>query len=156
MKGTAMARPGEQASGTPDAGSTTHGPCDWQRGEWASRQVAAMADAWERGERVTAAEILRRHPDLDTEAAIRLVYEEVCLRREAGLEVDTAEVVRQYPRWADELQDLFDCDRLLGPTGAIAAFPEVGETLGPFRLLAELGRGASGRTFLAIDPGLAD
>jgi serine/threonine protein kinase/Flp pilus assembly protein TadD len=115
-----------------------------------------MADAWGRGERVTAAKLLESHPDLDTEAVIRLIYEEVCLRREAGLAVDTALVVRQFPRWADELQDLFDCDRLLGPMGTIAAFPEVGETLGPFQLLAELGRGASGRTYLATDPGLAD
>jgi eukaryotic-like serine/threonine-protein kinase len=38
----------------------------------------------------------------------------------------------------------------------VADFPEVGETLGPFLLLAELGRGASGRTYLASDPRLAD
>ena len=34
--------------------------------------------------------------------------------------------------------------------------PEVGEDLGPFRLLAELGRGASGKTYLAAEPALAD
>ena len=34
--------------------------------------------------------------------------------------------------------------------------PEVGEELGPFRLLAELGRGASGKTYLAAEPALAD
>src|SRR6059058_2312924 len=128
-----MLRPREEAPAEAGAGWTTHEPGDRGVGEWASRQVAAMAAAWERGEHITAGEILRRYPELDTEAAIRLVYEEVCLRREAGLEVDTAEVVRQYPRWADELQDLFDCDRLLGPSGTIAPFPVVGETLGPFR-----------------------
>ena len=123
---------------------------------WASRQVAAMAAAWARGEPVTAAEVITRHPGLDAEAAIRLIYEEASLRREAGLEVDTAEVLRRFPDWADELRDLFDCDRLLRPSGCRAAFPEVDETLGPFLLLAELGRGASGRTFLATDPTLAD
>src|SRR5207249_1059747 len=86
----------------------------------------------------------------------RLIFEETGLRREAGLEVVTAEVVRQYPRWKDELQALFDCDRLLRPSGTIAAYPEVGEALGPFLLLDELGRGASGRTYLATDPTLAD
>src|SRR5205823_1766910 len=111
---------------------------------------------WERGERLTAAQVLALHPEVDTEAAIRLIYEEVCICREAGLKVDTAEVVRRYPRWGDELQALFDCDRLVRFSGAVAAFPEVGESLGPFQLLAELGRGASGKTFLALDPGLAD
>lgn len=128
-----------------------------QSGEsWASRQVAAMAAAWGRGERVTAADVLGRHPGIDDEAAIRLIYEEASLRREAGLEADTAEIVRRYPRWAGELRELFDCDRLLRPPRAPAAFPEAGEALGPFLLLAELGRGAAGRTFLATDPTLAD
>ena len=125
-------------------------------GGWVSRQVAAMADAWGRDRPVTAAELIDRAPDLDDEAAIRLIYEEACLRREAGLDVDTAEFVARYPRWAAEVRDLFDCDRLFRPSGAVAAFPEPGEALGPFLLLDELGRGASGRTFLATDPTLAD
>ncbi|MBX6314133.1 MAG: tetratricopeptide repeat protein [Isosphaeraceae bacterium] len=123
---------------------------------WVSRQVAALAAAWERGEPASAAEVLERYPDLDTEAAIRLIYEEACLRREAGLKVDTAEVVRRYPQWGEELQALFDCDRLLRPSGVFALYPQVGEPLGPFLLLAELGRGASGRTYLATEPTLAD
>src|SRR5262245_37842410 len=118
---------------------------------WASRQVAAMAAAWDRGERVTAAEVLDGYPDVDAEAAVRLIFEEVCLRREAGLEVVSAEVVRRHPRWGPELQALLDCDRLLRPSGAIADAPAVGGTLGPFLLLAELGRGASGRTYLATE-----
>ena len=44
-----------------------------------------------------AEEFLARHPELGDEAAIRLIYEEVCLRHEAGLEVDPAEVVRPVP-----------------------------------------------------------
>ena len=78
-----------------------------------------MAAAWDRGERMTAAEILERHPDLDTEAAIRLIYEEVCLRREAGLVVDTdGRPLAAIPGGATRLQDLLDCDRLLSPSGA--------------------------------------
>ncbi len=47
------------------------------------------------------------------------------------------------------------------PTGCCgpppeADFPEVGEDLGDFRLLAELGRGAHGRTYLASQRSLAD
>ena len=111
---------------------------------WITRQVEAMVAAWGRGERLTAAEILALHPGLDTEAAIRLIYEEVCLRRESGQEVATAEVVRRFPHWKDELEILLGCDRMLRPHASAVAFPEVGDVVGPFRLRAELGQGAFG------------
>jgi serine/threonine protein kinase/Flp pilus assembly protein TadD len=114
-----------------------------------------MAAAWARGEPIAAEDLIARHPGLDAAAAIRLIYEEVCLRREAGQPVSTAEVISRFPQWHEELEVLFGCDRLLQPRAA-AVFPEVGETLGPYRLLAELGRGAAGRTFLASEPALAD
>jgi serine/threonine protein kinase/Flp pilus assembly protein TadD len=129
---------------------------DWFEDAWVSRQVEAMGAAWDRGERTSAAQILEQFPTIGDEAAIRLIYEEVCLRREAGEEVDSSLIVARYPRWSKSLRDLLECDRLLGPAGRMAELPEVGERLGPFRLRAELGRGASGRTYLATDPGLAD
>src|SRR5262249_50691256 len=46
--------------------------------------------------------------------------------------------------------------RMLRRLTARAALPEVGEYLGPFYLRSELGRGASGRTYLASEPTLAD
>ena len=53
-----------------------------------------------------------------------------------------------------------DPPRLPPPDGACPGAPPpsrtVGEVLGGFRLLAELGRGASGRIFLASQPSLAD
>jgi tetratricopeptide (TPR) repeat protein len=115
-----------------------------------------MAAAWSRGERVSAAEIIDRNPDIDDESAVRIIYEEVNLRRDAGEDVPTTEVVTRYPRWRDELEVLLGCDRLLRPSTGPAEVPEVGEHLGPFYLKAELGRGASGRTFLATEPTLAD
>src|SRR5439155_14139911 len=45
---------------------------------------------------------------------------------------------------------------LLRPLSRVAVLPEVGEGLGAFRLIAELGRGASGKTYLAAEPALAD
>ncbi len=50
---------------------------------------------------------------------------------------------------------LLDCDRLLGAVPAPPALPAAGETLGDFLLLAELGRGARGRCFLAAQPSLS-
>ena len=124
--------------------------------EWVSHQVRAMTAAWERGEPITAQEVLNQYPGLSTQNAIRLVYEEVCLRREAGQEVLTAEVVNRFPQWKEELELLLSCDRLLWPLSRTPEFPEVGERLGPFRLLSELGQGASGKTYLAAEPALAD
>ncbi len=124
--------------------------------EWISRQVQAMASAWSRGQPVSAEDLLAPHPGLDDEAAIRLIYEEVCLRRESGEDVATTEIVNRFPRWKDELEVLLGCDRMLRPFSRAAMFPPVGEDLGPFRLLAELGRGASGKTYLAAEPGLGN
>ncbi len=133
------------------AGSSEAGPSSL-----VSRQVEAMVAAWRRGERPTAEQFLARHPEVGTEGALRLIYEEFCLRQEASLEVDPAELVGRFPQWSAELEVLLDCHLLMQPALAEAAFPEVGEVLGGFRLLAELGRGASGRIFLASQPSLAD
>ena len=115
-----------------------------------------MASARRSGVAASAREIIAAHPGLDDESALRLIYEETLIRREAGEDADTAEVLARYPQWAAELRDLFDCDKLMRDGVPRADFPEAGETLGPFLLLAELGRGGSGRTFLANDPSLAD
>ena len=47
-------------------------------------------------------------PGIGDEAAIRLIYEEVCIRRESGQDVATTEVVNRYPRWKDELEVLLE------------------------------------------------
>src|SRR5207247_2247940 len=80
--------------------------------------------------------------------ALRVVYEEVCQRQELGQEVSLAELRRRFPRWRDELGVLLDCVQLLGLTPRVPRFPAVGETLGEFRLLGELGRGGRGRVYL--------
>jgi eukaryotic-like serine/threonine-protein kinase len=123
---------------------------------WVSREVDAMAAAWARGEPISIEAILAENPEIGDEAAIRLIYEELCLRRESGEDVPTAEFVARFPRWKNELGVLLGCDRLLRPLTRIATLPAIGENLGPFHLLAELGRGASGKTYLAAEPGLAD
>jgi eukaryotic-like serine/threonine-protein kinase len=124
---------------------------------WALRILDEFARAWERGERPAAEEFLRRHPGLSMqpEAAIRLIYEEVCLRQSAGQDVTIGELVRRFPQWQTELEVLLDCDQLLGAIARPAVLPTVGETLGDFVLLAELGRGARGRCFLAAQPSLS-
>src|SRR5262245_46834883 len=82
-------------------------------GSLATQHVEEMVAAWRRGERPRAEDILALHPELGDDAAIRLIYEEVCLRHEAGIEVDPTELARRFPRWADELALLLDCRRLI-------------------------------------------
>jgi serine/threonine protein kinase/tetratricopeptide (TPR) repeat protein len=127
-------------------------------GSLATRQVDEMVAAWRRGERPLAEEFLARHPELGEDAAIRLIYEEVSLRHEAGLAVDPAEIIGRFPRWRRELEALLDFQRLIEakPPASAPAFPAQGDVLAGFRLVAELGRGAAGRVFLAVQPSLAD
>ena len=124
----------------------------------ASRLVKEMARRWRAGERPRAEEFLDEYPELGDrpESAVRLIYEEICLRQESGEDASSAEVLRRFPQWHDQLEVLLDCHRLLRAEPADPVFPVVGDVLDDFRLLAELGRGGQGLIFLATQPGLAD
>ncbi|MDX2036753.1 MAG: protein kinase [Isosphaeraceae bacterium] len=119
-------------------------------------QIDALAEAWSRGEPIDVREILDARDSIDSESALRIIYEDLCLRRESGLPIDEFEWESRFPEWAADLRALLECDRWIRPELEPIVFPEPGEILGGFRLIEELGRGASGRTFLAIDPSLAD
>src|SRR5262249_24491268 len=120
--------------------------------------VEQMAAGWRAGRRPLAEEFLDRNPALrdHVEVALRLVYEEGCLREEVGEPVAPRRTLERSPRWKDELGVLLDCHRILGPEATAPDFPRAGEEIGGFSLLAELGRGALGRVFLASQPDLAD
>jgi serine/threonine protein kinase/Flp pilus assembly protein TadD len=123
-----------------------------------SALVAEMARRWRQGERPRAEEFLSQCPELveQPEAAIDLIYEEICLRQDAGEKVDPAELLKRFPRWAAQLEVLLHCDQLLTTETATPRFPAAGETLGDFRLLAELGRGLQGRVFVATQSSVAN
>jgi serine/threonine protein kinase/Tfp pilus assembly protein PilF len=129
-------------------------PADELAGELAEQ----LAAAWRQGQHRPAEEFLALYPELadHPQAALRVVYEEVCLRQELGLEIRSEDIVSRFPRWQDELRVLLDCHRLFEPPPAVPAFPEAGNDWGDFQLVAELGRGARGRVFLATQPALAD
>jgi serine/threonine protein kinase/Tfp pilus assembly protein PilF len=124
----------------------------------AERLAAELAAAWMAGERVSAETFLERHPELldRPDDAVRLVYEEVCLRQERGEEVSAEELTSRFPHWAGQLAVLLDCHRLLQARLPPPQFPAIGETLGDFRIVAELGRGAQGRVLLVTQAALAD
>jgi serine/threonine protein kinase len=117
-----------------------------------------MGQRWRDGERPCVEDYLARHPQLreQPEAALELLYEEIHLRQEQGQEIRAEEFLRRFPGWRREVQALLECHHLLAPQLAGPLFPSVGETLGEFRLLAELGRGMASRVFLATQPSLAN
>jgi serine/threonine protein kinase len=107
---------------------------------------------WRGGERVITESFFARDPGLatDPEAAVELVYEEYCLRESAGETGVDADLLARFPQWAGPLRVMFDCHRrLIASDRDLPRFPQSGERLGEFELLAELARGAHGRVFLA-------
>jgi serine/threonine protein kinase len=121
------------------------------------RFAMEMAESWQRGIPVRAEVFLERHPELRrSRDAVRLIYEEVCLREERGPPVAMAELAERFPQWVEELTVLLDCDQVMRSFVAAPDFPQVGDVLGDFRLIAALGWGAAGRVFLATQRALAD
>jgi serine/threonine protein kinase/Tfp pilus assembly protein PilF len=117
-----------------------------------------MVDGWRAGDRRPVEQFLDRFPDLwhRPDAALELIAEELALREECGDPATAAELAGRFPQWADQVRALYDCQRLLGPRFDPPEFPAAGEDLGEFRLLAEIGRGAHGKVFLATQPALAE
>jgi serine/threonine protein kinase/Flp pilus assembly protein TadD len=147
----------EPAELTSPSAITDGGPRG-EGGALAARLIEEMAAAWRQGNCLAVEDFLARYPDLadEPEAAVRLIYEEVCLRQELGEEITTAEVLRRFPQWRPRLQMLFDCYRLMQGGAAVPSFPQAGEVFGEFRLLTELDRGGRGRVFLAAQSSLGD
>jgi eukaryotic-like serine/threonine-protein kinase len=124
--------------------------------ETTAELAARMVQSWRDGERFPAEAILNECPKLwsDPEAALELIYEELCLREELAVPATLDELRRRFPQWQAQLEVLFRYQRLLTTNAEETRFPSPGEAIGEFLLLAEMGRGAHGRVFLASQPSL--
>jgi serine/threonine protein kinase/Tfp pilus assembly protein PilF len=120
--------------------------------------LCAMAADWNGGKRTPAEHWLQRYPLLavDEQAAVQLIYEEICLREERGEIVRSSEIYRRFPQWKKALRLLVDCHQLIQGDEAGVRFPEEGDSLGELQLVRRLGQGAAGRVFLATQPSLSD
>lgn len=137
-------------------------PADWLA--VLSRELTLRRDA---GERCSAAALLDRHPWLEDPVRVGLLYEDFCLREEAGEHPDPADYARRFPELAGSLSRLLAIHELVGSStstmldracrdAAAPALPEAGQTIGGFLLHEELGRGGLARVFRAAERQLAD
>jgi eukaryotic-like serine/threonine-protein kinase len=117
-----------------------------------------MNQRWQAGERPRAEEFFSRCPDLasNPEQAVRLIYEEICLRQQEGEEPDPAEILRRFPQWDKQLAVLLECHRLLKEDTQEVVAPAPVALPADHVMVAELGRGAQGKVYLARQRGLAD
>lgn len=122
----------------------------------ASALAEEMAQRWQQGQAPVAEDYLRQHPQLGEHpsAALRLIYEEVCLRQEQGQADAPALILERFPQWQAELEGILNCHELIHAPDQAEPF-RPGGMLGEYRLLAELGRGAQGAVFLAAQTTLA-
>ena len=72
-----------------------------------------------------------------------------------GPETVSSELFGRFPRWRSKLGPAPRLQSVDVDTPGRSTFPRPGDELGDFRLLAEIGRGATGRTFLASQGSLA-
>ncbi|HWB13928.1 MAG TPA: serine/threonine-protein kinase [Pirellulales bacterium] len=117
-----------------------------------------LAQRWNDGERPETEEYLNRFPQLAgrADAALELIYEEICQQREAGKDPRPSVWLQRFPQWRPQIEMMLGCHEVRRSGGKNPPFPKPGESFGEFQLLDQFGEGAHGRVYLARQPSLAD
>lgn len=115
------------------------------------------------GQPLDARSILDKHPELEARKSIvlDLVYEEFCQRTEAGESVDADNYCRRFPAHERSLRRLLEVHEFLDENPGLLPpvdvdWPEPGKPFHGFSVLAELGRGAFARVYLAREIALGN
>jgi serine/threonine protein kinase/Tfp pilus assembly protein PilF len=126
---------------------------------------ADLALRWKAHEQCPLERYRDYYPELDGDSLVALLYEEYCLREEAGESPQVVEYSARFPDIAESFREVLEIHALFGRSGALASrwpstngvpLPEAGQTIAGFRLVEELGRGAFARVYLAEERHLAD
>lgn len=122
------------------------------------RLLAEMSAAWSSSSRLRTEDLLRTHAWLHghPEAALRVVVEEVILADAEGAAITNEAILCRFPQWREQLEVMLEAQRLLGVESMPPQYPQVGDVLEDFCILAKLGSGGQGRVFLARQISLAD
>jgi serine/threonine protein kinase len=120
-----------------------------------------FADHWRHGLRPRAEDFVGRLQGRDPADVVELVYHEFCLAEAVGLGPNPATYLDRFPDHRDRLARLFGLHEALTPSElglwvTPAELPRVGDQIGPYRLVRELGRGSFARVFLAEQSDLED
>jgi serine/threonine protein kinase len=127
--------------------------------------VDELASAWERGEKPQLEAYLERLEPVDCEEAVELIYTDFCLAEAAGGHPDPAVYLERFPQYHASLKRMLhlhaECPASLlacwvDANSNLRKLPEVGDSIGPYSLRRELGRGSFARVYLAKQTDLED
>jgi hypothetical protein len=123
----------------------------------AARAADEVKRAWRAGRPADAAAALKARPSLAKfrSVVIDLVYEEFCLKWEAGETPDPALLAARFPAHKSSIARVLEAHQLLVDNPEVlapATWPAPAEVVEGLEVVAELGRGAFGRAYLAYDP----
>lgn len=122
--------------------------------------LSEITSRWQAGDQPNAAAILESHPELKEHHSVvmDLVYEEYCLREEAGETVNLARFQNRFPTIQKSLSRLLAVHQVIQQAPELWQIPEdrwphVGDTLfdHQFSVLEKLGQGAFARVYLCDD-----
>ena len=153
------------SSSTTDRSDSTGSTLGPEKRQAIHRSLVSRAkQLWRREKSPDALGFLREHSSLrkNRSLAIELAYEEYCIRRDAGEEINLVEYSEKFPSISRSLFRQLDVDEyarkhpgMLSPTGA-TNWPSPGEHLLGFVVVDEIGRGAFARAYLCAQPGIGN
>ena len=123
--------------------------------------VRAVIDRWRGGAPPDAAGFLSANQEVRDHKSLvmDLIYEEYCLRNEAGETLVPSTFCRKFPTYRQSLQRLIDVHQFLDAHPEAAEekpwkWPEPGDSVLGFKIIQKLGEGAIAKVYLAHQPEL--